>query len=330
MTKTTSPTRDTGTLLWGWLILAVTSGTSVAFNLRHALYGPSAGTLPAALAVMYGVMPVLVALALSHTIARRGAHPVEVAIGAAVFLTALVLSVSSIADVLTPLAGEVRGYAFAVMLDVAGLMGFRQVNSAMSAGRGKHARTDPGTGGIRMVSEDRPGNSPESGRDRPDLSGGAGRTGVRAAPDGGGRMDPDGSGPDRTDPHHTGSGSDPDPTRITPPAPVPVLPDPDPHQPIPLWSGPVPVRNAQVTAPTPRQKLAAELAPQIRAAARDGRKWNPDYDELMARTGYGRSSCEKAVTLARRIVRTDPDGTATPESGSESADPDPEPARASG
>lgn len=327
MPHTTTPPRDTGTLVWGWVILLVTSGTSVAFNLRHALYGPTAGTLPAALAVMYGVMPVLVALALSHTVARRGGNPFEWAVGTLVFLTALTLSVSSIADVLTPFAGQTRGYAFAIMLDVAGLMGLRQVIGAAASGRGRHVRSDSDP--VRTHPD-----VAAAGPDRTDVEQGGtpdvpGRDGtepltVRTTTDNHGqpRTGQDLTGPDA--PHR------PDvPSPDRPYQPVPLWPTPSPHpspHPSPLTS---PNGSAQVRGITDKQKLVAELVSEMRAAARDGRRWEPDYPALTSRTGKGKSACEKAVAAARRVVREGPDGEASREDTGE-GDPDADPVRASG
>jgi transposase len=51
-----------------------------------------------------------------------------------------------------------------------------------------------------------------------------------------------------------------------------------------------------------RDAIVAELAAEILAAAAAGEKWRPDYAALMARTGYKRSWCEKAVRDARQAV----------------------------
>jgi hypothetical protein len=51
-----------------------------------------------------------------------------------------------------------------------------------------------------------------------------------------------------------------------------------------------------------RGAVVAELAAQIRDAISSGERWTPDYGELMTRTRYGRSWCEKAVRDARTQV----------------------------
>jgi hypothetical protein len=56
-----------------------------------------------------------------------------------------------------------------------------------------------------------------------------------------------------------------------------------------------------------RDAVVAELAGQIRDAISSGERWTPDYAELMTRTGYGRSWCEKAVRDARTAVFDTPD-----------------------
>jgi hypothetical protein len=50
---------------------------------------------------------------------------------------------------------------------------------------------------------------------------------------------------------------------------------------------------------TERTRVVNELAEAIRA---DPDGWRPDYADLMARTGYGRSWCEKRVAEARALA----------------------------
>jgi hypothetical protein len=58
----------------------------------------------------------------------------------------------------------------------------------------------------------------------------------------------------------------------------------------------------QAPPPVDRSTVVAELAGQLREAISSGERWTPDYSELMTRTGYGRSWCEKAVRDARTRV----------------------------
>jgi len=61
-----------------------------------------------------------------------------------------------------------------------------------------------------------------------------------------------------------------------------------------------------------RDAVVAELADQIRDAISSGERWTADYAELMTRTGYRRSWCEKAVRDARTKVLTPPGEIAAP------------------
>lgn len=66
-------------------------------------------------------------------------------------------------------------------------------------------------------------------------------------------------------------------------------------------------RTSQVTAPVrdgqkPRAYWVEMLAEEIRTAAAEGRTWEPDYDALQTRTGWGRSWCEKTVRAAREAA----------------------------
>jgi hypothetical protein len=58
-----------------------------------------------------------------------------------------------------------------------------------------------------------------------------------------------------------------------------------------------------------RTALVTELSAQIRAAEQTGQEWRPDYEALMARTGYRRSWCEKAVRAARDLAAAGGPGT---------------------
>ncbi|GAA4522874.1 hypothetical protein GCM10023191_102380 [Actinoallomurus oryzae] len=132
----TVSSQDTAPRRWGWAILLLTSGISLAFNIGHAINGnPTASAghssrpfthVPMPLAVLYGVAPVLVAMMLSHLIAiQNGGWGKRVATGA-VFVAAMSLSVRSIYEVLQPLAGS-WGLLFAAMLDVSALLALNEV-----------------------------------------------------------------------------------------------------------------------------------------------------------------------------------------------------------
>ena len=70
-----------------------------------------------------------------------------------------------------------------------------------------------------------------------------------------------------------------------------------------------PARSAPGPAPVDRDAIVADLAGQIRDAISSGEQWTPAYGELMARTGYSRSWCEKAARDARSQVFTVPSAT---------------------
>lgn len=297
MHQPTAPDRDTGTLVWGWIILALTSGTSLAFNIRHAVAGPSSAALPLPFAVLYGLMPVAVALALSHTIARRGGGRVEWTIGGAVFLTALALSVTAIADTLTPFAGMVHAYAFAIMLDVASLMGLRQVIAATAARRGRHVRTGVDIGGQDRTASD--GSQPsatvpnETERPAPDT----------AAPS---RTVPDTPLPDVRETIREAAAR---PAHATPPLWQIGADHPDvrpPIRPAARMNG-TDAPGHTVTHLVSNAQAVRELAADIRAVRAAGGEYAPDFEALSARYGRGRSWAEKRLAAARRLVAADPD-----------------------
>jgi hypothetical protein len=70
-----------------------------------------------------------------------------------------------------------------------------------------------------------------------------------------------------------------------------------------------PERRALPPAEIDRDTLVAELAADIVATTSAGERWRPDYRDLMTRTGFRRSWCEKAVRDARKAAaRTDRTG----------------------
>ncbi|MFI0451203.1 hypothetical protein [Actinomadura sp. 6N118] len=78
--------------------------------------------------------------------------------------------------------------------------------------------------------------------------------------------------------------------------------------------------------PVDRDQVVADLVAEIHAAMESGDRWTPDYPALMARTGYRRSWCEKAVrearSLALRTHQADDDPIDMPTSGTRTGDPD--------
>ena len=129
---------------------------------------------------------------------------------------------------------------------------------------------------------------------------------------------------------------------ITTPPPVRIGPEPrtdeqtpgrtDRAGPDPGTGGSAGCRDPGAAASAGRAAFVAELAGQIRAAMDAGDRWAPDYDALMARSGFGRSWCEKAVrdarTAAFRTAVRAPARTASPDDPPATAGPRCTPLRA--
>lgn len=271
---------------WGWTILLSTGSISLTFNIAHALHAVGASWWEQLLAVLYGVSPVLVALMLSHLIGIQQGGPVKRAITFLVFIAAMGLSVSAIAEVLRPIVGDAgyAGYVFAIMLDVASLMGLAEILSA-----GSHARTVD----ERTAADKR-------GQDR---------------------TAPDAIERDRTELNDVTQNRTAEPPAVPAAAPAPYA-QPSRTEPIRTEEartyGPVdgtygaygPVDEPR-TAPAEerfpalisrlmdRAEFIRGLAEQIRTAEQNGQAWRPDYDALQRTTGRSRSYCEKAVREAR-------------------------------
>ena len=93
----------------------------------------------------------------------------------------------------------------------------------------------------------------------------------------------------------------------TGPVPEPAR-TPGPVQTPPAAAEPVRAARTEEDRPDPagREVIVAELADQIRDAISGGERWAPDYPALMARTGFRRSWCEKAVRDARTAATFPP------------------------
>lgn len=153
---------------WGWAILLTTAGTSLAFNIGHAVapadelkahnaahHSPDHVALP--LALLYGICPVVVAMLLSHLIALKGGSDLSRRVAPIlVFLAAMALSIRSIYEVLEPLAGP-WGFVFAGMLDVASLVALNEILSASKKTDEETAQETAETG-----SQDRPETGSQS------------------------------------------------------------------------------------------------------------------------------------------------------------------------
>jgi hypothetical protein len=76
--------------------------------------------------------------------------------------------------------------------------------------------------------------------------------------------------------------------------------------------------DAAIWANWPKEAVAAQLVPQIRAATAAGRTWRPDWDQLIARTDRSKRTCETIVSLARGLAvapGTDPGDLTESDSG---------------
>lgn len=275
---------------WGWAILLSTGGISLTFNIAHAIHAAEVGKVHAFLAVLYGVAPVLVALMLSHLMGIQQGGRFKRFITTMVFVAAMGLSVSAIAAVLQPIAGD-AGYVFAVMLDVASLMGLNEIltsGSKTQAARTGQDRTVPDrTGQDRTAADAAEPDRTEEGDT------------VRSRTD-----EPPAAPAPETDPYVRPSRTEE--IRTTDPHPYgPYGSDEEPRT--DPYGQPEETRTAQVSHLIPRADFVQQLAEEIRTAQAADRTWRPDYDLLIKRTGYGRSWCEKAVRDARTAAakRTD-------------------------
>lgn len=118
-----------------WLVLAVAGATTVAFNVWHAVH---AG-MPAPLAPLEGVAPVMVAMGLSHVVAAyRGGWFLKAATFA-VMLAAMVLSLDATGSVVRPALGR-SWWLFGGVVDAAALVALQVILSPESRAAAKALR----------------------------------------------------------------------------------------------------------------------------------------------------------------------------------------------
>ena len=103
-----------------WLVLAGAGTTMVSFNLWHAFH---AG-MPGYLALLDGIAPVVLAMGMSHIVARRGWF-LKIAT-VAVMLGAMALSVSATGDVVRPAVGHLW-WLFGGVVDSAALVALQVI-----------------------------------------------------------------------------------------------------------------------------------------------------------------------------------------------------------
>jgi hypothetical protein len=118
------PEAKTSVKAAAWVVLCAMGGTSVTFQVWHAVHSH----LAVGLAVLFGLAPVVVSLCLSHIAAEHGEMSgfLQTVIYLAVAL-AMALSMSAVAAVVAPAAGPWQRWLFGLVLDGPSLICLRVV-----------------------------------------------------------------------------------------------------------------------------------------------------------------------------------------------------------
>ena len=109
-----------------WAVLIGMGGTSVTYNVYHAVHN---GTLSVGLALLYGFAPVFGAALLSHIVAVYQGGRFLQAVTFVVMLGAMTLSIGATAAVVKPAAGPWMQWLFGAVLDAAALVALRVILS---------------------------------------------------------------------------------------------------------------------------------------------------------------------------------------------------------
>lgn len=121
--------RKTGTAStpWAaWAVLVGMGGTSVTYNVYHAVH--HSGMNPF-LALLYGLAPVAAAALLSHIVAELDGGWFMKSVAFLVMLGAMTLSIGATASVVKPAAGSWMQYLFGAVLDAAALVALQRILS---------------------------------------------------------------------------------------------------------------------------------------------------------------------------------------------------------
>src|SRR5579859_406333 len=121
--RDTSPARPAG-LGAAWAVLLGMGGTSVTYNVYHAVHH---GQLNLWLALLYGIAAVFAAAMLSHIVAVVNSGWVMKTITYLVMLGAMTLSIGATASVVAPAAGPWMRWLFGIVLDAAALLALRVI-----------------------------------------------------------------------------------------------------------------------------------------------------------------------------------------------------------
>jgi len=106
-----------------WAVLVGIGLTTITFNVYHAFH---AGRMPAPLDVLYGMVPITLAMGLSHIVAAYRGGLVMKTVTFAVMGAAMWLSISAVAAVVTAAAGGNR-WLFGLAMDAGTLMALHVV-----------------------------------------------------------------------------------------------------------------------------------------------------------------------------------------------------------
>ncbi|TDD27353.1 hypothetical protein E1287_34620 [Actinomadura sp. KC06] len=291
---------------WATGVLVLAGAISLSFNTVHSVDHTS---LDAPLALLYGSGPVVLAAAQSHVVALQAARGELVdgwrrAFTFGLVIGALALSFLGIFDLLQhavpdPIPLTSVNEPAVLTPIVVDLMAIAALAELLRPGLPAHrANQTP------HIPHAEARTAPAPRTDDPH------RTELlRTVP-----------APRRTDGPHTPVPARPHTTPRTQEAPQ-TFPAPHAEPPAPAGerepASPAPhdsphaaaARGATVTSingAATRAEWSARIADEIRTARADGRTWEPDYDDLMARTGFKRRWCEARVQEARtEVARTD-------------------------
>ena len=107
-----------------WAVLVGMGGTSVTYNIFHAV---NHGRMNLGLALLYGIAPVFAAMCLSHIVAEHASGNAMKLAAFAVMAGAMTLSMGAIASVVAPAAGPWMRWLFGAVLDAAALVALRVI-----------------------------------------------------------------------------------------------------------------------------------------------------------------------------------------------------------
>ena len=126
MSNQAAPAKESSPLIAAWLVLIGMGATSMTYQIYHLV---KYGHMNVGLALLAGVVPVFVAMCLSHIVAVYKGGTAMKAVAFAIMAAAMALSIGAVGEVVRQAFGPYLCWLFGALLDGAALVALRVILS---------------------------------------------------------------------------------------------------------------------------------------------------------------------------------------------------------